>query len=113
MRAFLGASLVVLFVSTASAQFAQNPALQGNPPADPPKAVDAAVPPAAGAADPNAAGAINGGANALFAAIDLDGDGTISKVELRKAAASLKKLDKDNDGALTAAACGAGAGNAA
>ena len=54
-----------------------------------------------------------GAPSALFAALDSDNDGTISKVELRKAMASLKKLDADNDGSLTLAECGGGAGGAA
>ncbi|MDA7916060.1 EF-hand domain-containing protein, partial [Verrucomicrobia bacterium] len=37
----------------------------------------------------------------LFAALDSDKDGTISKVELKQAMASLKKLDKNNDGQIT------------
>lgn len=41
--------------------------------------------------------------NLLFEAIDLNGDGEISSVELRKAAAALKKLDKDKDGKITLA----------
>lgn len=41
--------------------------------------------------------------NLLFEAIDLNSDGEISAVELRKAAAALKKLDKDKDGKITLA----------
>ena len=66
---------------------------------------------AAGAADNTAnPPAANGAAaaNKLFAALDLDGDGIISKAELRKAIVSLKKLDTDNDGQLTMAECGIG-----
>ena len=110
MRAFLGASFVVLFVSTASAQFANTPAAKGDTPADPPKVVDPATPPV-NAADPNAAQGGAGGSG-IFAVLDTDGDGTISKVELRKAIVSLKKLDTDNDGTLTLAECGGDAANA-
>ncbi len=41
--------------------------------------------------------------NPMFEAIDVDGDGSISTVELRKAVASLKKLDADGDGNITLA----------
>ncbi|MEI9898229.1 MAG: EF-hand domain-containing protein [Chthoniobacter sp.] len=37
----------------------------------------------------------------LIAALDTDGDGTISADEIANAAASLKKLDKNGDGKLT------------
>lgn len=37
----------------------------------------------------------------ILAALDRDGDGTLSEDEIRVAAASLKKLDKNNDGKLT------------
>lgn len=47
-----------------------------------------------------------GSPNAIFAAIDSDGDGIISKVELKKAIAALKKLDADNDGSITLAEAG-------
>lgn len=39
--------------------------------------------------------------NPLFDAIDADMDGTITSAELEKAAAALKKLDKDGDGKIT------------
>lgn len=41
--------------------------------------------------------------NPMFTAIDADGDGVITKVELRKAIAALKKLDADGDGNITLA----------
>lgn len=41
--------------------------------------------------------------NAMFNAIDTDGDGEITTRELRKAVASLKKLDVDKDGKITRA----------
>lgn len=39
--------------------------------------------------------------NPVVAALDLDGDGTISKEELAKAVESLTKLDKNKDGVLS------------
>lgn len=39
--------------------------------------------------------------NAMFSAIDVDGDGVITKAELRKAIVALKKLDVDKDGRIT------------
>src|SRR3954454_6477625 len=112
MRTLLSASLVLVLATTASAQFAKGtlPAshtAKKNADADGAKTADK---PAAGAdntANPPASGAA--AANKLFAALDLDGDGVISKTELRKAIVSLKKLDTDNDGQLTAAECGVGA----
>ncbi|QEG33962.1 EF-hand domain-containing protein [Bythopirellula goksoeyrii] len=39
--------------------------------------------------------------NLMFEAIDIDGDGTITARELKRAIVGLKKLDTDNDGNLT------------
>ena len=39
--------------------------------------------------------------DAIFAALDTDGNGTISADEIKKASASLAKLDKNGDGKLT------------
>src|SRR5262245_3401020 len=120
MKSFFGALLVFLFATAAFAQFANNPALTKKPPgaeavkpADngagiPANADDTAIAkPAVG--QPAGGGAVAAGPSAIFAALDTDGDGTISKVELRNAIKSLKKLDADNDGTLTAAECGGGA----
>jgi Ca2+-binding EF-hand superfamily protein len=41
--------------------------------------------------------------NPMFTAIDADGDGVITKAELRKAIVALKKLDADKDGNITLA----------
>ena len=124
MKTFVGAFLVFSFATVAVAQFANNPALTKKPPGGdaakpdnnapgiPPNADDPAIAkPVAG--QPAGGGVAAAGPSAIFAALDLDGDGTISKIELRKASASLKKLDADNDGALTTAECGAGATGAA
>lgn len=46
--------------------------------------------------------------NPLFSALDTDGDGSISKVELRKAVANLAKLDADGDGNITQEEAGGG-----
>jgi Ca2+-binding EF-hand superfamily protein len=46
--------------------------------------------------------------NPLFSALDTDGDGSISKAELRKAVANLAKLDADGDGNITQEEAGAG-----
>jgi Ca2+-binding EF-hand superfamily protein len=97
MRSQLCVSLVLLFASSASAQFG----------AGAPKAAADATKPADAAANPGGGVPAAGGqASPIFAAIDLDSDGVISKVELKKAIVSLKKLDSDNDGALTLAECG-------
>lgn len=94
MRAILSIAVVVLLVGTASAQFGNKPIPISNKPADAAKGGDKA--------------AAGGGSNMLFAALDLDGDGLISKAELKKASLSLKKLDTDKDGTLTSAECGVG-----
>lgn len=122
MKTAFSTALVLLMASVVSAQFADNPALTKKPPADDP----AIGPGKAPGLPPNAnepapglpvagppAGPAPAGSSAIFAALDLDGDGTISKLELRKAAVSLRKLDADNDGALTLAECGTAAGGGA
>jgi len=48
--------------------------------------------------------------NAMFDAIDADGDGAISMRELRKAVVALKQLDADKDGKITQAEATAGPG---
>ena len=40
--------------------------------------------------------------DALFAALDLDGDGTLSEEEMVRSFLSLRKLDANKDGKLTA-----------
>jgi Ca2+-binding EF-hand superfamily protein len=103
MRTILTASLVLVIAATASAQFGKNAEkrLEAVRAADA-QNKDAEKEPApegeGGAAAPSA----------IFAAIDADGDGVISKVELRKAIAALKKLDSDNDGNITLAEAGGG-----
>jgi Ca2+-binding EF-hand superfamily protein len=102
----LCASFVLMPAITASAQFAKGvPAAreEKRPAGANAKAGDRNANAGDNAANPPAHAAT---ANKLFAALDLDGDGIISKVELRKAIVSLKKLDTDNDGQLTMAECG-------
>ena len=41
--------------------------------------------------------------NLMFSAIDVDGDGVITKLELRRAVVQLRKLDTDKDGNITLA----------
>lgn len=95
MRALLGVVLLLFGITAnAWAQFANPPAPAADPPADPPAEGDKE----AGGSAPNA----------LFAALDTDGDGIVSKAELKKAALSLKKLDTDKDGALSPSECGVG-----
>ncbi|HEX4416232.1 MAG TPA: hypothetical protein VH107_21545 [Lacipirellulaceae bacterium] len=102
-------ALVFLSAATASAQFNKNsPPARGEkkPPAEA-NGTTAGEKNAAGADKVADAAALTAAhANKLFAALDLDGDGIISKVELRKAIVSLKKLDADNDGQLTMVECG-------
>lgn len=50
-------------------------------------------------------------ANAMFAVIDVDGDGIISKIELRKAVRALQSLDADKDGSITMAEASVGSAN--
>lgn len=47
-------------------------------------------------------GGFGGGGNALFTAVDSNGDGAIDAAELANATSSLKKLDKNADGQITA-----------
>lgn len=128
MKTFLLTLVACLAASTATAQFQSNPI--ADKPDDKP-ASDKDTPPAgdrpqdrnrpfdrtrklepAGAAPGAAAGVgANAGvggvgrplSNPLFEALDADGDGMITKKELRSAAAKLKALDTDNDGNISLA----------
>jgi Ca2+-binding EF-hand superfamily protein len=105
MRTILCVSLLFVWATTAVAQFAKNDfRAPKQPDAKNGPAADNAAP--AVPADGAAAGAP--AANALFTVLDLDGDGVVSKLELRKAITSLKKLDTDNDGNITLAEATAG-----
>ncbi len=83
MRTLLSASLVLIMAATASAQFAKGtPAAshttKKNADADGAKATDKPAGAADNTANPPAANSA-AAANKLFAALDLDGDGIISK----------------------------------
>jgi Ca2+-binding EF-hand superfamily protein len=103
MRAILTASILFIIASTASAQFGKNAEQR----LEAVRAADADKKAADQEPGPEGAGAA-ASPNAIFSAIDTDGDGVISKVELRKAITALKKLDADNDGAITLAEAGGG-----
>jgi hypothetical protein len=97
--------LILLPASAAMAQFGAKPprvdrAQQPN--AEQGNAVDEGVD------NPDAQGANGAGPGAMFAVIDVDGDGVITKVELRKWLAGLKKLDADRDGNITLAEASSG-----
>ncbi len=83
MRTILSVGFYCLLATTCAAQFA-NPPKAAPPEAEDKQEVDASA-----------------GVNALFAALDADGDGSISKAELRKAVVVLRKLDTDDDGSIT------------
>jgi Ca2+-binding EF-hand superfamily protein len=107
MRSFIWAvGLAVLPAAIAGAQLldtTDKPA--GARPA--PKRDAAAGAVGAAGANRNAAGPPR--SNAMFEAIDADGDGTITKVELRKAIRALRTLDTDSDGNITLAEANVGA----
>ena len=101
MRSYLFATmLAVLPAAIAAAQFGVNPQNPGQPPQ--PGQRNPGEPGGEAAAPPNA----------MFTVIDADGDGVISKVELRKAIKALKSLDVDNDGNITLAEVSAAGGQA-
>lgn len=118
MKTCLSTLLVCLIASTAAAQFVPTP--EPDPPAtdqnknavadkDKEAAGARAGGPAGrrGAPGAGAQGAVRGPAgvtsNPIFEAIDTDGDGMISKKELRSAIAQIKKLDTDGDGNISLA----------
>lgn len=96
MRSCLFAMMFVLLAATtAAAQFGQNPPVAADEPAPEAKPKNVAQQGQAPPAGP--------ASNAIFAVIDADGDGVISKAELRKAIRALKSLDADRDGTITLA----------
>jgi Ca2+-binding EF-hand superfamily protein len=96
MRSCLFAMMFVLLTATtAAAQFGKNP--QTAPDGPPPEAGQGNI------AEEQAAAPAGPSSNAIFAVIDADGDGVITKTELRKAIRALKTLDADKDGNITLA----------
>src|SRR5687767_12913331 len=94
--------LLVLPQAIAFAQFGGNADAPNNvPPVGPPNAPGAPGQPGFAPGPPP---------NAMFAAIDADADGVITKNELRKAIVQLKKLDTDGDGNITLAEVSPGGG---
>lgn len=113
MRTITCALVVVLAATPVFAQFAPGAVDRARNKAAAEAGAAKAKPPEP-PVDPNAAApaagdAAGGASDAIFAALDADGDGTISKAELKKAITALKKLDADNDGNITRAECGLGA----
>lgn len=116
MRSWIHAiAIVALTAASAVAQLLGDPnAKPDDKPADqpvpgrPPAAADRA--PAGNRPEDRSARAAS--TNAMFAVLDSDGDGVISKVELRKAIKALKTLDTDNDGSITLAEASVGGGPA-
>src|SRR3954453_15133533 len=103
MRLFLSLSLVFVITITAAAQFGKTPSTRNTA-----KATDTTTRKttdrtrtdrATKTADQ--AGAAAGLANKLLAAMDSDGDGTVTAVEYKKALAALHKVHKDPKGNMT------------
>jgi Ca2+-binding EF-hand superfamily protein len=97
MKTYL--QILMLLVLPAAVALAQLPPSRNNAPNEAPPAG-----PPNGPAGPGQPGGFAGPPpNAMFAAIDVDADGVITKNELRRAVAQLRKLDTDQDGNLTLA----------
>jgi Ca2+-binding EF-hand superfamily protein len=96
MRSYLLAMLVAVFpAAIATAQIGGNPQ---DPAGGQPPQFDQGNP-----GDQSGFRRMGPPPNVMFTAIDADGDGVITKAELRKAVAALKQLDADNDGMITLA----------
>jgi hypothetical protein len=100
MKSILCASLLFLFATTASAQFSK-----GVPKTTAAKGTDTTERKVAdkGRIDRTAKGADQANsdtdlANALLAIMDTDGDGVVTKAEMGKAMAALRKVHKDSKG---------------
>lgn len=104
MKAYVWTLVFCLAASTAVAQLLQNPDAD-KPMADKDKPAAGDRP--AGPDGPDGPGAFRGPmgprSNPMFEAIDADGDGVITRTELRKAIVQLRKLDTDKDGNITLA----------
>jgi Ca2+-binding EF-hand superfamily protein len=94
-----------LFATTAVAQFGNVGATARNtaPPADatPKKTTNEKGHPGKAAAAADQAGADTDLADALLIAMDTDHDGIVTKIEMNKAMAALRKVHKDNKGNMT------------
>jgi Ca2+-binding EF-hand superfamily protein len=126
MRSILCLLVVCLFATTAAAQFGGKngaAARPATPPADgvQKKATNEKGHPGKAAAAADQAGADADLADALLIAMDTDHDGIVTKIEMNKAMAALRKVHKDNKGNMVvpdkaatdpnaAAAAGADAG---
>jgi Ca2+-binding EF-hand superfamily protein len=124
MRSILCLLVVGLCATTAAAQFSTKGAAARNavPPAEPgqKKAMNEKAHPGKAAAAADQAGADTDLADALLIAMDVDHDGVVSKIEMNKAMAALRKVHKDKQGNMvvpdkaaadsTAAAAGADTG---
>jgi hypothetical protein len=96
MRAFLCIVLVCLFAATSVAQIGKNAAVRNGARPTDANPRRAATDKAAKAADQAAADAEMVGA--LLAAMDADGDHIVTKIEMNKAMAALRKVRKDKQG---------------
>jgi hypothetical protein len=103
MRSILCLLVVCLFATTAAAQFGGKNgagARPATPPADavPKKTTNEKGHPGKAAAAADQAGADADLADALLIAMDTDHDGIVTKIEMNKAMAALRKVRKDNKG---------------
>jgi Ca2+-binding EF-hand superfamily protein len=104
MRSVLCLLVVCLFATTAAAQFGRVGATARNtePPADAtPKKTNDKGHPGKAAAAADQAGADADLADALLIAMDTDHDGIVTKIEMNKAMAALRKVHKDSKGNMT------------
>jgi Ca2+-binding EF-hand superfamily protein len=101
MRLVLTLLAVCMFATTAAAQFGTKgsttrPAVRPSDTTQKKTTTEKGHPGKVAAADQAAADTDL--ANALLAAMDTDGDGVVSKIEMNKAMAALRKVHKDNKG---------------
>jgi Ca2+-binding EF-hand superfamily protein len=93
--------IVALLLLPAALVVAQPPLNQNNPNGVPPQGQG-------NLGGPGPRGFMGPPPNAMFSLIDADGDGTITKTELRRAVRQLSKLDTDKDGNITLAEASVG-----
>jgi Ca2+-binding EF-hand superfamily protein len=101
MKIYLTTLAFCVSAATAMAQLAPQPAADPDP--DAAAADPGAPPPRAGGRMLGPLGLLAPQPNAMFQAIDADGDGELSKAEIGRAARQLRTLDADKDGKLTLA----------